>query len=117
MDSDRSLVRLRSLVTRAIKDPAVHVSVSSLLLLGKIERERCLFRNALNSLNKAFEKAQNHGMKDIVAFSQAERALCLSSLGETEASVKSAKAALAFFKEQKVRYSNATQLRKIAGKT
>ena len=117
MDSNRPLTKLRSLVKKSIKDQDVYVSTRAILLLGSIERERCLFKNALESLKKASYKAQQHGMKDIVAFSQAERALCLSSLGQTKDAAKAAKLALKFFKEQKVRYSQAAKLRKIVGIT
>lgn len=113
IDFNRSLTRLRSLVNRAAQDPYVYVGIRAFLLLGSIERERCLFKKALKSLEKAHDKAQSIGMRDVVAFAQAERALCLSALDRPDEAKEAAAKALDFFKAQDVRHSQAVKLRKL----
>ncbi|MBW7992409.1 MAG: tetratricopeptide repeat protein [Planctomycetes bacterium] len=110
----RSLTKLRSLVNRADQAHDVNDRAESHLLLGTIERERGLFKKALQSLKKASVTAEKFQIRDTLAFAQAQRALCFASLAQPDDAAKAANAALKFFKAQNVRHPNAAELKKLA---
>lgn len=88
--------------------------IRALLLLAEVLRVRGRPAETVARLDEALLAARQHGLTGYEAIAQADRALCLESIGQAIAAREAASAALAFFSSRSVHHPAAAHLRHLA---